>query len=67
MREISSKTDSVGSKVRVEPKQEIKKRLGRSPDNLDSLCLAIRAMVTSGLIGNEAGLDEGEADYAEFF
>lgn len=67
MREISSKTDSVGSKVRVEPKQEIKKRLGRSPDNLDSLCLAVRAMVTSGLIGNEAGLDEGEADYAEFF
>lgn len=66
MREISAKTDSVGSKIRVEPKQDIKKRLGRSPDNLDSLCLAIRAMVTSGLIGNEAGESE-EVDYAEFF
>lgn len=66
MREIGAKTDSVGSKIRVEPKQEIKKRLGRSPDNLDSLCLAVRAMVTSGLIGNEMDEDE-EADYAEFF
>ena len=66
MREISAKTDAVGSKVRVEPKQEIKKRLGRSPDNLDSLCLAVRAMVTSGLLGN--GNNEGEEmDYAEFF
>lgn len=65
MREISSKTDSVGSKVRVEPKQEVKKRLGRSPDNLDSLCLAVRAMVTSGLIENET--EDGEPDYAEFF
>lgn len=66
MREIGSKTDTVGSKVRVEPKQEIKKRLGRSPDNLDSLCLAVRAMVTSGLLG---GVDpeEMEADYAEFY
>ena len=65
MREIGAKTDSVGSKIRVEPKQEIKKRLGRSPDNLDSLCLAVRAMVTSGLIG-DANVEE-EADYAEFF
>ena len=65
MREIGAKTDSVGSKIRVEPKQEIKKRLGRSPDNLDSLCLAVRAMVTSGLIGGE-NIEE-ETDYAEFF
>lgn len=65
MREIGAKTDSVGSKIRVEPKQEIKKRLGRSPDNLDSLCLAVRAMVTSGLIGGEPM--EDETDYAEFF
>ena len=67
MREIGAKTESVGSKIRVEPKQEIKKRLGRSPDNLDSLCLAVRAMVTSGLIGNDGFDDDGEPDYAEFF
>ena len=66
MREIGAKTDSVGSKIRVEPKQEIKKRLGRSPDNLDSLCLAVRAMVTSGLIGDD-GQEGDEVDYAEFF
>ena len=66
MREIGAKTDSVGSKIRVEPKQEIKKRLGRSPDNLDSLCLAVRAMVTSGLIGDN-GQEGDEVDYAEFF
>lgn len=66
MREIGAKTDSVGSKIRVEPKQEIKKRLGRSPDNLDSLCLAVRAMVTSGLIGDD-GREGDEVDYAEFF
>lgn len=65
MREIGAKTDSVGNKIRVEPKAEIKKRLGRSPDNLDSLCLAVRAMVTSGLIGET--VEEGEPDYAEFF
>lgn len=67
MREISAKTDAVGSKIRVEPKQEIKKRLGRSPDNLDSLCLAVRAMVTSGLIESDNFDEDGEPDYAEFF
>ena len=65
MREIGAKTDVVGSKIRVEPKQDIKKRLGRSPDNLDSLCLAVRAMVISGLIGANNG-DDGDLDYAEF-
>lgn len=65
MREIGAKAESVNSKIRVEPKADIKKRLGRSPDNLDSLCLAIRAMVTSGLIGG--GIEEGEPEYAEFF
>ena len=67
MREISAKTDAVGSKIRVEPKQEIKKRLGRSPDNLDSLCLAVREMVTSGLIESDNFDEDGEPDYAEFF
>lgn len=65
MREIGTNSNTVGNKIRVEPKQEIKKRLGRSPDNLDSLCLAVRAMVTSGLIGAET--EVGEEEYAEFF
>lgn len=66
MREIGSNTDSIGSKIRVEPKENIKKRLGRSPDNLDSLCLAIRAMVMSGLLANQAQMGE-DVDYAEFY
>lgn len=66
MREIGSKSDAVNSKIRVEPKEDIKKRLGRSPDNLDSLCLAIRAMVMSGLLAGQADVD-GDVDYAEFF
>lgn len=66
MREIGTNSNTVGNKIRVEPKQDIKKRLGRSPDNLDSLCLAVRAMVTSGVLGSEMGGDE-EPDYAEFF
>lgn len=66
MREIGSKTDNIGSKIRIEPKAEIKKRLGRSPDNLDSLCLALRAMVMSGLLANEEEAN-GDIDYAEFY
>lgn len=66
MREIGTNSNTVGNKIRVEPKQDIKKRLGRSPDNLDSLCLAVRAMVTSGVLGSEMNGDE-EPDYAEFF
>ncbi len=30
-----------GSKIKVEPKDEIKKRIGRSPDFADALCLAL--------------------------
>ena len=36
------------NKVKIEPKKKIKDRIGRSPDNLDSACLAIHAMVLSG-------------------
>ena len=66
MREIGSATDTIGSKIRVESKENIKKRLGRSPDNLDSLCLAVRAMVMSGLLSNGSEAS-GEVDYAEFY
>lgn len=64
MREIGGDSKTASGKIRIEPKAEIKKRLGRSPDNLDSLCLAVRAMVTSGML--EDGLEEEEG-YVEFF
>lgn len=37
-------------KIQIEPKKDIKARLGRSPDAMDSLCLAIHAVVLSGVI-----------------
>ena len=37
-------------KVQIESKKDIKGRLGRSPDHLDSACLAIHAMVLSGVL-----------------
>lgn len=47
------------NKVKIEPKKKIKERLGRSPDHLDSACLAVHAMVLSGaLSGAESLTDE---------
>lgn len=59
MREVGNVTDNLTAKIRIEAKKDIKARLGRSPDNLDSLCLAIRAMVLSGILD---GRDEEEDD-----
>lgn len=39
-------------KIQIEPKKQIKARLGRSPDHLDSACLAVHAMVLSGVLAN---------------
>lgn len=39
-------------KVQIEAKKDIKSRLGRSPDHLDSACLAIHAMILSGILNN---------------
>lgn len=52
-----------GQKIRIEAKADIKRRLGQSPDALDSLCLAVRAMVTSGIFSNAAE-DEYEIEGA---
>lgn len=38
-------------KIQIEAKKDIKARLGRSPDDMDSLCLAIHAAVLSGVLG----------------
>lgn len=51
MREVGAVTETT-SKIRIEQKADIKRRIGRSPDNLDSLCLAVRAMVQSGILGS---------------
>ena len=62
MREVSSVAET-SSKIRIEPKKDIKQRIGRSPDSLDSLCLAIRAMVLSGVLdsfGDSQMEDESE-------
>lgn len=40
-------------KIQIEAKKDIKARLGRSPDDMDSLCLAIHAAILSGAIGQE--------------
>lgn len=47
------------AKVQIEAKKDIKRRLGRSPDNMDSLCLAIHACIISGVI---EGVEETTAD-----
>lgn len=51
MREVGNTPEM--NKVKIEPKKKIKERLGRSPDNLDSACLAVHAMVLSGAIGGD--------------
>lgn len=49
-----------GQKIKIEAKKEIKRRLGQSPDALDSLCLAVRALVLSGILRgeNDASVDD---------
>lgn len=51
MREVGNTPEM--NKVKIEPKKKIKERLGRSPDNLDSACLAVHAMVLSGVVGGQ--------------
>lgn len=50
MREVGNTPEL--NKVKIEPKKKIKERLGRSPDNLDSACLAVHALVLSGAGAN---------------
>lgn len=56
MREIGNTPEM--NKVKIEPKKKIKERLGRSPDYLDSACLAIHAMVLSGALAGDQVLDD---------
>lgn len=56
MREIGNTPEM--NKVKIEPKKKIKERLGRSPDYLDSACLAVHAMVLSGALSGGEGLNE---------
>ena len=67
MREVGAATEST-AKIRIEQKADIKRRIGRSPDNLDSLCLAVRAMVQSGVLGSFEDTDmEDESELMEVF
>lgn len=62
MREVGNTPEM--NKVKIEPKKKIKERLGRSPDNLDSACLAVHAMVLSGAIGgNQEFSDEALMEF----
>ena len=61
--ELNRQAQEVGQspakqKIQIESKKDIKARLGRSPDNLDSACLAVHAMVLSGIL---EALSEGGA------
>ena len=60
MREVGNATDNLTAKIRIESKKDIKNRLGRSPDNLDSLCLSVRAMVLSGILEGIGESEEGD-------
>lgn len=51
MREVGNSEQ--GQKIKIESKKDIKRRIGQSPDALDSLCLAVRAMVLSGALRSE--------------
>lgn len=55
IREVGNSPEA--SKVKIEPKKNIKQRIGRSPDFLDSCCLAVHAMVLSGTITGEVNED----------
>lgn len=67
MREVNSALETT-NKIKIEPKRDIKRRIGRSPDNLDSLCLAVRAMVLSGALSSfeDSGYTD-ESDLVEFY
>lgn len=67
MREVGSAPEGT-SKIRIESKKDIKQRIGRSPDNLDSLCLAIRALVHAGILDSfeDTGLAD-ESDLMEVY
>lgn len=65
MREVGLNSELASAKVKIEAKKDIRTRLGRSPDNLDSLCLAVRAMVLSGVLSGEA--DPDNIQLAEFY
>lgn len=56
MREI--RVENELGKIKIENKKAIKARLGSSPDHLDSLCLAVRALVMSGVLGGTLGDDD---------
>lgn len=60
MREVSNAVDSASGKIRIENKKDIKARLGRSPDNLDSLCLAVRALIMSGVLSGDPVTEEDD-------
>lgn len=45
-------------KIQIEPKKDIKARLGRSPDAMDSLCLGIHAAVLSGVLNGTNELQD---------
>lgn len=46
-----------GDKVRLEPKEDIKKRIGRSPDMGDALALTFRFPVTAMMMQNLGGIE----------
>lgn len=56
MREVGNTPEM--NKTKIEPKKKIKERLGRSPDNLDSACLAVHAMVLSGAVAGVGEVDD---------
>lgn len=58
MREVSQAPAQ--DTIRIELKKNIKARLGRSPDEMDSACLAIHAAVLSGILGSK---NKEEEDY----
>lgn len=55
MREIGNAEQ--GQKIKIEAKKDIKHRIGQSPDSLDSLCLAVRALVLSGLLRGDSDIN----------
>lgn len=63
MREVGNTPE--GQKIKIESKKDIKMRLGGSPDALDSLCLAIRAMVISGILRKDEAVNYDEMIYVE--
>ena len=64
MREVGNTPEM--NKVKIEPKKKIRERLGRSPDNLDSACLAVHAMVLSGAAsGQQEFSDESLMEFID--